>query len=108
MNCPDCLEKQQDCTCKYVTCSVGGEQVNTWDAYEYRGAFACSNHFDEAVEKRDHERGEVMEELGHKTDVFKGLDMSDSSIGKANKEILKPNIEIAKNESKRTRNYEGR
>lgn len=33
--------------------------------------------------------------------------MSDSQIGKANREILKSDIEIAKKESQRLKNYEG-
>lgn len=40
--------------------------------------------------------------------MFKGLDLSDSVIGKANREIFKTQIEIASNESVRLNKYEGR
>lgn len=93
---------------KNLKCSVCGEMLNESEAYEYRGSISCSNCLDRNKEKRDIERSEVMLEQQHKTDRFKGLDLSDSSIGKANKELLKSDIEIARKEGARTKLYEGR
>lgn len=78
------------------------------EAYEYRGSFACAEHFDEVIEMRDFERNQIIKEEHNKTKVFKGLDLTDSTIGKANKKLLKPNIEIAGRESQRLKNYEVR
>lgn len=78
------------------------------EAYEYRGAFACEAHFDEVIEMRDFERNQIIKEEHNKTQAFKGLDLSDSAIGKANKQLLKQKIEIAGNESQRLKNYEDR
>ena len=91
-----------------VNCPLCGREEEYGQMYEYRGALACVDCIDEAREKRDIERAEVIFEQKHKTDRFKGLDLSDSQIGKANKEILKADIEVAKKESKRIRDYEGR
>ena len=78
------------------------------EAYEYRGSVACAEHFDEVIEMRDFERNQIINEEHNKTKAFKGLDLTDSTIGKANKKLLKPNIEIASRESQRLKNYEGR
>ncbi|MGR3982514.1 hypothetical protein [Pseudoalteromonas sp. 1181_04] len=78
------------------------------EAYEYRGAVACAEHFDEVIEMRDFERNEIIQDEHNKTKVFEGIDLTDSTIGKANKKLLKPNIEIASRESQRLKNYEGR
>lgn len=78
------------------------------EAYEYRGSFACEAHFDEVIEMRDFERSQIIREEENKTKVFKGLDLTDSAIGKANKKLLKTRIEIAGKESQRLKNYEGR
>ena len=91
-----------------VNCPICGKEVEYGEMYEYRGALSCGDCFDEAIKKRDAERAEVIEEQKHKTDKFKGLDLSDSQIGKANKEILKQDIEVAKKEGLRIRQYEGR
>ena len=80
----------------------------TEDLYEYRGAIACSKHFDKVIEQRDFERQEIMEEENHKLAPLKGLSFGDSVIGKANREILKGSIEIAKKESGRIKAYENR
>lgn len=78
-------------------------------AYEYRGAFACADHFDEVCESRDYERAEIIREEDAKLKVFKGLDLDPRSpIGRVNREILAPQIEIASKESGRLKKYEGR
>ena len=89
------------------TCPICKNVFELEQMYEYRGALACEDCIEEMREKRDAERAEVIAEQNHKTDRFKGLDMSDSQIGKANREILKSDIEIAKKESQRLKNYEG-
>ncbi len=87
-------------------CSICKEEFEDSDIYEYRGAYACSEHFEEAQGKRNFERAEVMEELDHKTKFSKGLNFGDNVIGRANRKLLKPQIEITKKESMRVRNYE--
>lgn len=91
----------------HVECSLCNTVLNQSDAYDYRGALGCSKCIDEVTEKRDFERQEIIEEENHRTQAFKGLDMSDSPIGKVNRKILKPNIEIAGKESGRLKAYEG-
>lgn len=90
------------------TCKKCKAKLKANEAYEYRGAFACGDHFDEVIEMRDFERNQIIREEHNKTKVFEGLDLTDSTIGKANKKLLKPNIEIASRESQRLKNYEGR
>lgn len=75
------------------------------EAYEYRGAFSCEDHFDELQTRRDIQRAEIIEESKHLTEKFRGLDMGDSSIGRANREILKADIEIASKETGREKEY---
>jgi len=89
------------------TCPICKKEFELGQMYEYRGALACGDCIEEIREKRDIQRAEVIEEQKFKTDRFKGLDMSDSKIGKANREILKSDIEIAKKESQRLKDYEG-
>ena len=81
-------------------------ELDAGDAYEYRGAISCAEHFDLVKSGRDFERQEIIEEEKNKTECFRGLDLSDSKIGKANREILKARIEIASKESGRLKSYE--
>jgi hypothetical protein len=89
------------------TCPICKKEFELGQMYEYRGAVACGDCIEEAREKRDYERQEIIEESKHKTDKFKGLDLSESQIGKANRDILKSEIEIAGKESGRIKDYEG-
>ena len=89
-------------------CSKCKKELDDHEAYEYRGAFSCEEHFDEVIESRDFQRQEIIKEESAKTDKFKGLDLGDNCIGRANREILKPQIEIASKESARLKEYEGR
>lgn len=91
-----------------LKCSICKEYFDDSDLYEYRGAIACSEHFDQLQERRDGERQQIIDEENHKTERFRGLNLSDDAIGKANREILKTDIEIASKESKRIKDYEGR
>jgi len=91
-----------------VNCPLCGREEEYGNMYEYRGALSCGECFEESQKKRDVERAEVITEEKSKTDKFKGLDLSDSTIGKANKHILKSDIEIAKKEGLRIAKYEGR
>ena len=90
------------------TCPICKKEFELGQMYEYRGSVACGDCIEEAREKRDYERQEIIEESKHKTDKFKGLDLSESQIGKANRDILKSEIEIAGKESGRIKDYEGR
>lgn len=87
-------------------CRVCKKQLDDSEAYEYRGVYSCEEHFDEVCELREFERQEIIKEEKLKTDKFKGLDLSNSQIGKANKELLKRDLEIAKKESNRLKRYE--
>lgn len=87
-------------------CSICKEEFEYGEMYEYRGAISCEACFDELEKVRNFERAEIIEESRHKTDRFKGLDLSDSTIGKANKRILAAEIEIAQIESERLKAYE--
>ena len=66
------------------------------ELYEYRGSVACEKDFDKAQENADIKRAEIIEDNKFRTEKFRGLDLGDSIIGKANREILKSDIEIAK------------
>jgi hypothetical protein len=87
-------------------CSVCKQEFDDGEMYEYRGALACGEDFDAAIANRDFERAEVMAENNHKTKPFEGLSLGDNPIGRINRQILKPQIEIAKKEGARTRLYE--
>ncbi len=87
-------------------CSKCGEELEAMDAYEYRGAVSCAKCFDEVIKHRDWQRNEIIAEESAKTEVFRGLDMTDSVIGKANRQLLKRKIEIAGKESERLKQYE--
>ena len=89
-------------------CEKCKEFFESSQVYEYRGVFACSEHFEEVCASRDFQREEIIREEATKTEVFKGLDLGDTKIGKANREILKGRIEIAGKESGRLKNYEDR
>ena len=66
------------------TCRKCKAKLRANEAYEYRGAISCEEHFDEVIEMRDFERNQIIKEEHNKTNVFKGLDITDSVIGKAN------------------------
>lgn len=87
-------------------CSVCKKSLEGQDAYEYRGVFSCEEHFDQVTEARDYQRNQIIAEESAKTEKFRGLDLSNSSVGKANKEILRADIEIASKESQRLKDYE--
>ena len=90
------------------TCRKCKAKLKANQTYEYRGAFSCEDHFDEVIKMRDFERSGIIQEEHSKTKVFKGLDLTDSAIGKANKALLKPHIEVASKESQRLKEYEKR
>lgn len=79
-------------------CSICKKEFEISELYEYRGSIACEEDFDKAIKNEDFKRQEAIEKSRHKTDRFKGLDLSNSAIGKANRDILKADIEIAKKE----------
>ena len=87
-------------------CSKCKKELDGYEAYEYRGAIACVECFDDVQESREAQRQEIIKEESAKTEFSRGLDFGDNAIGKANRELLKPNIEIAKKESGRLKEYE--
>ena len=90
-------------------CSKCKKSLDPCDAYEYRGAIACDDCFDEVIEARDFQRNEIIAEESAKTEIFKHLSVDPKcSIGRANIELLRPRIEIASKESGRLKVYEGR
>ena len=89
-------------------CEICKKELDESEAYEYRGAIGCDEHFDEVCELRDFKRQEIINEEHNKTKHFAGLDLSDSVIGKANRNLLQKRIEIASKESARLKEYEGR
>lgn len=112
-DCVICGDRLYGLTCEneycnqgYCECSKCKKVIPTFDAYDYRGAESCADCFDSVQEFREHQRQEVISEEHKKTDVFKGLDLGDNVIGKANREILKPSIEIASREGGRLKDYE--
>lgn len=92
-----------------MKCSKCKKELSDSEAYEYRGAYSCEEHFDEVCEMREWERQQIIAEESAKTEKFKGLDLSpDSAIGKANRKLLKRELEIASKESARLKKYENR
>lgn len=91
-----------------LICSKCRRPLEEDEAYEYRGAISCAGCFDEVEADRNKERAEIIQEESGKTECFKGLDLSDSAVGVANRSILKTRIEIAQKESFRLKKYEGR
>ena len=93
---------------KNYKCSVCKKELDADEAYEYRGAISCEKHHGRMIENRDYERSEIMVEENHKLKPLEGLSFGDSVVGRANREIMKPQLEITRKESGRIRAYEGR
>jgi len=89
-------------------CAICKELLDEAQTYEYRGAFACDVHFDELMEVRDDERERIIAQESSKTEPLRGLDLSDSVIGKANKKLLSTRLEMCRVESNQLKRYEGR
>lgn len=90
-----------------LVCQKCKSELTESNAYEYRGAIACESCFDDVIEDRDFLRSEIIEMENKKTQVFKGLDLDPTSnIGRANRDLLKKQIEIASKESQVLRSYE--
>lgn len=89
-------------------CSICKIELDATTAYEYRGRISCYEHFYEAEQRVNLDRQDIINEERSKTEVFRGLDLSDSIIGKANKKLLKRQREIASKESYRIKLYEKR
>jgi hypothetical protein len=89
-------------------CSVCKKILSGWETYVYRGMFSCEEHFDEMVDKRDYQRSEIIKEESAKTEPLRGLDFGDNVVGRANRELLKGELEVCSKESGRLREYEGR
>lgn len=96
------------CGEEHYQCQKCKKVLNGSDTYEYRGALSCLEHSQEVMELREFKRQEIIEEENNKTKKFIGITLDDSSIGKANKEIMKSSLQIAAKESGRIKDYEGR
>jgi hypothetical protein len=94
---------------KSIRCEKCKQPLAPSEAYEYRGVYSCAEHFELVCKDRDRKRQQVINEERGKTDQLSGLDLSSSNaVGKANRELLKRQIEIASKESPRLKEYEGR
>lgn len=90
-------------------CSVCHKTLDSSEAYEYRGAYSCEDHFDAVIEARDFQRKELMLAEESKLIPLSGLDLHiDNPIGRANRDLMKRHIEIASKESLQMKIYEGR
>lgn len=89
-----------------MKCAHCKTELDDSTAYEYRGAYSCADHLDQVSESREFQRQEIIREESAKTEKFKGLDLGDNVMGRANREILKAQIEIASKESGRLKAYE--
>jgi hypothetical protein len=88
-------------------CRKCKKRIDDHNAYEYRGTISCADCFDNVIDDRDFERQEIIKEESRKTEIFRGLDLDPHSVvGRANREILKPHIEITSKESGRLKTYE--
>lgn len=90
---------------KCSKCKVG---LDDYSAYEYRGALSCADCFDTVIECRDRERNQLIQAEDSKLNRTKGLDLSDSVIGRANREMMKGALEVSSKESYQMKEYEGR
>lgn len=81
-------------------CCICKNRFDGSDTYEYRGFFSCSEDHEKMIVAVDGKRTELIENASKRTKAFKGLDLSDSTIGKANKNLLKTHIELAEKEGK--------
>lgn len=98
--CETCFKKGKKSIEMTDECQVCKEEFPTSKMYEYRGFLFCEKHFSEGEKKVDYKRQQIQEINEHQTRVFKGLNMEkDNAIGKANNEILKRQVDIAKKES---------
>ncbi|MEL7628733.1 hypothetical protein AAGW04_06975 [Pectobacterium aroidearum] len=90
----------------WIKCCLCKKEVEEDQAYEYRGFLSCDECFDKVVEKVDIRRSEIIARSEAVTRPLKGLDISpDSVIGRANRELLKGQIEIASKESLAEQQY---
>lgn len=87
-------------------CAKCDIELDDHEAYEYRGAFSCEEHFDAVIEERDRERQAIIQEESAKTDPIHGLDLSDNAVGRENRKLLKHKISRAGKESERLKKYE--
>ena len=105
--CEHCYERR--CICTFVYCAKCGLKMPEWQAYEYRWAISCWWKCKEEVEEsRDFERQEVIADERSRTEPLRWFDLWDSPIWKANRNILKSQIEIARKEWWRLKAYENR
>jgi len=85
------MSEYRCCRCK--------RYIDEFDAYDYRGFFSCSEHFDEVISLVDAKRADLIERENSKLAPLKGVDIHpDSIIGKMNCKLLAGAIEVASKE----------
>lgn len=79
------------------------------DLYEYRGAYSCSDCFEQVAEQRERQRKELIRREDARHRFKEGLDVySDSAIGKHNRSKFKNHLDALNKESEQMKEYEGR
>lgn len=87
-------------------CCLCGKICDEWSCYEYRGFISCEEHFEQVIEKVDIRRAEIIARNNAVTKPLVGLDIDQrSAIGRANRELLAPAIEIAGKETLAEQQY---
>ena len=92
---------------EHYICKLCGRTLSGYECYEYRGAYACADHFDQVCKLRDKERDEITGAERLKTAPFEGLDLSSGNpIGRANRKILARHLDVVQKESLKIHRYE--
>ncbi len=91
-----------------MICCKCKTDLDDYTTYEYRGVLSCGDCFDDVIENRDRERNQLIRAEDSKLDRTKGLDLSDSVVGKANRDLMKGALEVSARESHQMKEYEGR
>jgi hypothetical protein len=87
-------------------CCLCKKELDGYSAYEYRGFVSCEEHSDAVIEKVDIRRGEIISRNNAVLKPLEGLDLSSNNpIGKHNRELLAPVIEIASKETFAEKQY---
>ncbi|EMR9403245.1 hypothetical protein WKN98_001649 [Escherichia coli] len=87
-------------------CCLCGKVCDGYSCYEYRGFISCEEHFEQVIAKVDIRRAEIIARNNAVTKPLAGLDIDPrSAIGRANRELLAPAIEIAGKETLAEQQY---
>ncbi|MEX5413359.1 hypothetical protein [Atlantibacter hermannii] len=87
-------------------CCLCKKDIDGNSAYEYRGFISCEEHFEQVIAKVDIRRSEIIQRNDAVTKQLSGLDIDPRSvIGRANRGLLAPAIEIASRETLAEQQY---